>query len=94
MRSRYTAFARQDAGYLSATWHPSTRPKTLTFSSKTSPRWAGLQIKKHATAGERAIVEFIASYRVVERFGRLHETSMFVREMGRWYYVNGDIHEK
>ena len=22
-----------------------------------------------------------------------HETSRFVREQGRWYYVDGDLHE-
>ena len=28
MRSRYTAFVVGDAAYLSATWHPGTRPET------------------------------------------------------------------
>jgi uncharacterized protein YchJ len=29
MRSRYSAFAVADAGYLLRTWHPSRRPRTL-----------------------------------------------------------------
>src|SRR5262249_12900002 len=31
MRSRYSAFAVGDAGYLLRTWHPSARPRTLTL---------------------------------------------------------------
>jgi SEC-C motif-containing protein len=38
-----------------------------------------------------AEVEFVARYRVQGRGGRLHERSRFVREDGRWLYVDGDI---
>src|SRR5207247_9631037 len=31
MRSRYSAFAVGDAGYLLRTWHPSGRPRTLSL---------------------------------------------------------------
>lgn len=31
MRSRYSAFVREDAAYLLATWHASQRPATLDF---------------------------------------------------------------
>ncbi|MCB2071282.1 MAG: hypothetical protein KDF67_17515, partial [Ottowia sp.] len=31
MRSRYSAFVREDAAYLLATWHASTRPASLSF---------------------------------------------------------------
>ena len=37
-------------------------------------------------------VEFVAHYRLDDgRRGRLHETSHFVREDGRWLYVDGGI---
>lgn len=42
MRSRYTAFYLSEADYLLTTWHPSTRPKTLTFDA--AQHWLGLKI--------------------------------------------------
>jgi SEC-C motif-containing protein len=41
----------------------------------------------------RAIVEFIARYKIDGRAYRLHENSRFVREDGCWFYVDGDIKE-
>lgn len=93
MRSRYTAFSRGDAAYLLATWHPGTRPATLGLDETPRPQWIGLQVKAHATQDEtHATVEFLARYRIGGRAHRLHETSRFVCEDGRWYYVDGDIH--
>jgi SEC-C motif-containing protein len=39
MRSRYSAFAVGDAGYLLRTWHPSARPRTLSLDP--ALRWTG-----------------------------------------------------
>ena len=90
MRSRYTAFVCEQADYLQATWHPGTRPAALDFEP--GARWMGLQVRSHRATGEdRAEVEFVARYRVGGRAVRLHETSRFVREGGRWLYVDGDI---
>ena len=90
MRSRYTAFVCEQADYLQATWHASTRPADLDFEP--GARWLGLQVRSHRATGEdRAEVEFVARYRVGGRAVRLHETSRFVREGGRWLYVDGDI---
>jgi len=90
MRSRYTAFTCARADYLQATWHASTRPALLDFD--TGARWLGLEVRSHcATGPEQAEVEFVARYRVGGRAVRLHERSRFVREAGRWYYVDGDL---
>lgn len=90
MRSRYTAFVRERADYLQATWHASIRPATLDFDA--GARWLGLEVRAHcATGPDSAEVEFVARYRVGGRAVRLHERSRFVREGGRWYYVDGDI---
>ena len=90
MRSRYTAFVCERADYLQATWHASTRPADLDFEP--GARWLGLQVRSHRATGEdRAEVEFVARYRVGGRAVHLHETSRFVREGGRWLYVDGDI---
>lgn len=94
MRSRYTAFTLGDSEYLLRSWHPSTRPGLLDLAAEPAPKWIGLQVRQHVQTGEdSAIVEFVARYRVGGRAHRLHETSRFVREGGRWFYVDGDIAE-
>jgi SEC-C motif-containing protein len=89
MRSRYTAFVREDAPYLLATWHASTRPAQLDFEPRA--KWLGLEVRDRVDRGDgRAEVEFVARYRAGGRAVRLHERSRFVREGGRWFYVDGD----
>lgn len=89
MRSRYTAFVRENAPYLLATWHASQRPPALDFEP--GAKWLGLQVKDFvATRVDTAEVEFVARFRVAGRAVRLHERSRFVREDGRWFYVDGD----
>ena len=89
MRSRYSAFVLERADYLLATWHHSTRPASLDFDEGT--KWLGLEVREHkATGADTAEVEFVARYRVQGRAVRLHERSRFVREDGRWFYVDGD----
>jgi SEC-C motif-containing protein len=90
MRSRYSAFVRGNAPYLLATWHASQRPATLALD--TAARWLGLEIKQHRITGpDRAEVEFVARFRVGGKAVRQHERSRFVREDGRWLYVDGDV---
>jgi SEC-C motif-containing protein len=90
MRSRYSAYATGAVDYLRNTWHASTRPSDLSLDD--NPRWIGLKVlRAEATGADSAIVEFIARYRVGGRAQQLHEISRFVREDGRWYYVDGDI---
>jgi SEC-C motif-containing protein len=88
MRSRYSAYVRMNEAYLLATWHPSTRPVVLDLSPA---QWIGLTVKRHEQQDEsHAIVEFVARYKVGGRAHKLHETSRFVREDGRWLYVDGE----
>lgn len=91
MRSRYTAFVREDAGYLLATWHATQRPTALPFEP--GVRWLGLQVRAYLPLSEtHAEVEFVARQRDGSgRAHRLHERSRFVHEGGRWYYVDGDL---
>jgi len=89
MRSRYSAFVLERADYLLATWHSTTRPASLEFDEGT--KWLGLEVREHKPTGaDTAEVEFVARYRVQGRAVRLHERSRFVREDGRWFYVDGD----
>jgi SEC-C motif-containing protein len=90
MRSRYTAFVLEDAGYLRATWHDSTRPPAVEFEP--GIKWLGLQVLEgREVDATHAEVEFVARYRVGGKAVRLHERSRFVREGGRWFYVAGDV---
>lgn len=92
MRSRYTAYTLLRENYLLHSWHPSTRPLQLGLAEDTSSKWLGLQVKRHEQQDDaHAIVEFVARYKVGGRAHRLHEVSRFVREDGRWFYVDGEI---
>lgn len=92
MRSRYSAYVMGDAGYVRATWHPSTR---VAAPDRIGPgtRWLGLDVKRHVQLDEdHAIVEFVARYRIGGQPAvRLHEISRFIREGGRWWYVDGEF---
>lgn len=93
MRSRYTAYVLHDENYLRATWHATTRPAQPGLAADSDVRWLGLTIKRHETTGaDTAVVEFLARYKLGGRAFRLHETSRFVREDGRWQYLDGEIH--
>ncbi len=92
MRSRYTAYTLLREDYLLATWHPSTRPASLNLAKDVPTRWMGLEVKRNEQEDEsHAIVEFVARYKVNGRAHRMHEVSRFVREEGRWFYVDGDV---
>ncbi|MEI7036725.1 YchJ family protein [Fulvimonas yonginensis] len=93
MRSRYSAYVLKREDYLLATWHPSTRPAHLKLAAQQpAPSWLGLSVKRHERGAAEAVVEFVARLRYGGgRAQRLHEVSRFVREDGRWYYVDGEI---
>jgi SEC-C motif domain protein len=88
MRSRYSAFAVGDTGYLLRTWHPSGRPRTLRLDP--ARQWTRLAVLEthdgglFDTTGE---VRFRAMYVHDGQRGVLAETSRFVREGRRWLYL-------
>jgi SEC-C motif-containing protein len=89
MRSRYTAYVQMNAPYLLATWHATTRPAALDLPPT---QWLGLTVTQHVPQNEtHATVTFVARYKVGGRAHRLAETSRFVRENGRWFYLDGEV---
>ncbi len=90
MRSRYSAYVLGQLEYLLATWHPSTAPGDLELSPV---KWLGLEVRNAQASADAGVVEFVARYRDGGRGVRLHETSRFVREDGRWLYIDGVIDE-
>jgi SEC-C motif-containing protein len=84
MRSRFAAFAVGDRAYLLRTWHSTTRPRRLTLDDT---RWTRLEITSRDRGGlfdQEGFVEFSAHY----DGGVLHERSRFVREDGKWVYLD------
>ena len=91
MRSRYSAFVLELPDYLLATWHPSTRPARLE-PNENGLKWLGLELRRHVVIDDdHATVEFVARSKLAGRAQRLHEISRFVREDGRWFYVDGEM---
>lgn len=92
MRSRYTAFVVGDGRYLTETWHPRTRPDALDLDP--AQRWTGLEIVAVDAGGvqdAQGSVEFRASWRHGPTRGVLRERSRFVKQSGRWWYLDGEI---
>ncbi len=91
MRSRYCAYVTGDTAYLLQTWHPSTRPASLVLDP--TMLWYRLEIIARSRGGmldSAGTVEFTASYRLDNLPGSQHEVSTFVREHGRWLYLDGN----
>ncbi|OBS08166.1 YchJ family protein [Acidihalobacter prosperus] len=92
MRSRYTAYATGRSDYVLATWHPSTRPTALDPDPEL--HWLGLRVVRTEAGGAadaQGRVAFVARAKRGGRAQRLEELSRFLREDGRWYYVDGEI---
>tara|TARA_Y100000782_G_scaffold90970_1_gene99491 strand:+ start:133 stop:582 length:450 start_codon:yes stop_codon:yes gene_type:complete len=87
MRSRYSAFVRDDADYVRASWHPDTRPVELTLEA--GEQWLGLEIVDAKQDGDSGQVHFGATHRDGDGFAVLEERSRFVRENGHWFYLDG-----
>ena len=92
MRSRYTAFSVRDAEYLLHSWHSDTAPVDLDLDP--AQRWYRLDIHDTVAGGlldADGVVEFTARYRHPDGPGVLRERSRFVRENGRWVYLDGQL---
>lgn len=89
MRARYSAFAIGDADYVLRTWHPTTRPRTLTLDP--DQKWIRLAVLETHEGGlfdTVGTVRFRALYRQHGQRGTLDEISRFVREDGQWLYLD------
>lgn len=95
MRSRYSAYAlaqkndengRQMLRYLLGTWHHATSPGELEIQPT---QWTGLEILHVQTEADAGIVEFCAWFKENGKATRMHERSRFIRQSGRWLYLDG-----
>lgn len=89
MRSRYSAYATQNADYLVATTHISIRKlhkKSDILNWSKSNQW----IKLEVISSTETTVTFKAYYLDYELKAQIHqEHSNFVFENGNWFYVDG-----
>lgn len=97
MRSRYSAFARGETDWLEESLHPDQRGEHDAEGARQwaqKSQWTGLRIVDTSGGGpedREGTVEFVAAYRYKEQPQEHHEIGSFVREQGRWYYVDGKL---
>lgn len=98
LRSRYTAFTRADLAYIRRTRHPRS---STDFDEKSvrgwaeGSRWHGLEIGKISGGQEgddRGAIDFVARFTDRESGERKahEERALFVRQDGRWLFVDGE----
>ncbi len=95
MRSRYSAYAVRNIDYLHDTLQPETRGDFARAEAETwadNSLWTGLEIR--STEGGQpgdtdGLVEFVARFTMNDKPLTHHETSRFIHQDGRWYYVDG-----
>lgn len=95
MRSRYVAYTRRAADYLYKTWASQTRPNKRELQQLPQTNWQGLRIvacQQGQETDQYGQVEFIATWQdELGNLHQMHEVSEFVREKGRWVYVQGQV---
>ena len=98
MRARYSAYALGAGNhreFLMRTWHPATASKVrVTDLTNDNFTWMGLEILRAEQKGDKALVEFNASYKDTSGQPHLHhEISLFHRIQGVWLYLDGKVAE-
>ena len=95
MRSRYSAFATGNGNYLIQSQSIQTREesnKEEVIRWAKSVKWIKLEIIHSINGGKKdstGIVEFKAYYKRNFLNYSIHERSKFVKEKGKWYYLEG-----
>ncbi|MTH46300.1 YchJ family protein [Intestinirhabdus alba] len=94
MRSRYSAFVMKNADHLIRSWHPAcgaARFRDDIIAGFADTEWLGLSIFGQSTDedGTTGYVSFVARFREKGRTGAIVERSRFLKEEGRWYYIDG-----
>ena len=97
MRARYSAYVEGPIEFLGESLHPDHRDdydEAATRRWAARARWLGLQIGNLVAGGtedEQGSVEFIARYREKGVIHAHRERSEFVKQQGRWYFVEGEV---
>ncbi len=95
MRSRYSAYVRNNIDYIIKTHNPDTRDGLDVEATRTwaeESEWRGLEIircEDGSEGDETGLVEFKASYLQNGEELRHHEVSYFKRVGGSWFFDEG-----
>ena len=97
MRARFTAHCQRKYAFLVESTHPNHRDGV---SEKEIAQWADnviwTELEVHsATPGatdDEGLVAFTARFTIKDTPQELREDASFVREDGRWFYVDGHVH--
>jgi SEC-C motif-containing protein len=95
MRSRYSAYVKQEMAYILASLHPDHRndyDEKSTRSWAERAQWHGIAIMntvKGAPEDSEGQVEFTVSYTENGFKQEHHELSSFKKKDGTWYFTNG-----
>lgn len=93
MRSRFTAFTRNEMDHLRASMVEEHRDEFHEEDIRRWNRdttWLNLEILETAEDGDDGMVRFRATFRHKGGTQSLTERSVFVRREGLWYYVDGE----
>ena len=96
MRSRYSAFAKNQMEYLRETTDPQTLDK---IDEDANQEWADrakflrLEIVSASESGTKGTVEFKAFYSVDDEEYVHHEVSTFRKQAGEWFFKSGKVKE-
>ena len=97
MRSRYTAFTQKNMDYIRDTLDPQALGD---YDDQANRAWAEaakfskLEILKSIEEGNKASIEFIATYSVDNEEHKHHELSKFRKKGNQWFFREGRIREK
>jgi len=101
MRSRYSAFARGDVGYIKKTLAPEMHGDFDEDSVKQwaeNSKWKGLKIvstQQGQAADTKGVVQFVATFESDGVLYEHHETSQFRKDgSGQWLFVDGEGEQK
>ena len=97
MRSRYTAYAKNEVNYILTSTHPEKRKqcdeKAIRTWSQNSV-WNGLEIlgkNKGEEQDSEGTVEFIAHFIENRIKQNLHENALFKKVDNQWYYIDSEV---
>lgn len=96
MRSRYSAHVKQLVQCIIDTYHPSCHAEEFRdgIVESTELEWRKLKVlSSHLSTMSpyEGFVSFKATYSANNQLHQLKEHSRFLKENGKWYYIDGEI---
>ena len=93
MRSRYTAYHNHNMAYIIHTMSGKALDSFYASdpSNSSSIQWVKLEVHSVNQLDQEGTVEFVAHYLLENIRYTLHEKSFFIKQNGRWLYVDGQL---